>query len=324
MPTNYATRIFYRFVFDGCCMLDTVGPVQVFSEARSQLDEPIYKVELISIDGGPIRTDIGTTLDTRSALNIQMADSDTVLVTGGNGIFAFSNRGDVQDWLKTVAQSGARLGATCTGAFLLAKSGLLDGRRAVTHWKRCEELAALSPSINVDAAPIYIQDDDIWTSAGVTAGIDMALAMVEQDVGSDVAMAIARHMLIYMRRPGNQAQFSTVLQAQIADTSGVFDDLHIWVRQNLDGDLSVNALAEHCHMSPRTFSRKYNSETGESPAQMIKRFRLEAARNSLETHKQPLQAVASECGFGSVETMRRVFVNEIGVPPTEYQGRFSV
>jgi transcriptional regulator GlxA family with amidase domain len=224
-------------------------------------------------------------------------------------------------WVATRAISARRVASVCTGAFLLGAAGLLDGRRVATHWGECGRLAQLFPKAQVEPDPIFIQDGSLWSSAGVTAGIDLALAMVEADLGHSIAMAVARDLVVFLKRPGGQAQYSAAMTLQERDHP--FDALHGWMLGHLAEDLSVAALAERAHMSERTFIRHYRAAVGVTPARSVETLRVEAARRLLESGKVPVKRVASRCGFGSEETMRRSFAKEVGVTPRDYRERFS-
>ena len=212
-----------------------------------------------------------------------------------------------------------RPASVCTGAFLLAAAGLLDGRRAATHWAECERLARRHPRVRVESDPIFVEDEGVWTSAGVTAGIDLALALMERDVGRATALAVARRLVVFLKRPGGQAQFSAALALQ---ASGSFEELHAWMREHPSADLRVPALAARAGLSERTFARRYAAETGLTPARAVERVRVEAARAALGGPAS-LKVVARGCGFGSEETMRRGFLRVIGVGPSEYRRRFA-
>ncbi|MGV9708384.1 GlxA family transcriptional regulator [Streptomyces sp. NPDC003483] len=213
---------------------------------------------------------------------------------------------------------------TIAGAFILADLGVLDGRRATTHWAFCHQLEHEHPAVSVDPDAIFVTSGRIWTSAGVSAGIDMVLAMIESDLGREMALNVARAMVLFLKRPGGQPQFSIELRQQIQDVRGLFDDLHDWIRGNLDGDLSVPALADAAHMSPRNFARVYLRETGDSPARAVEKLRLEAARRLLEATREPVRVVARRTGFGDNERMRRAFVKALGVSPQDYRSRFGL
>lgn len=211
----------------------------------------------------------------------------------------------------------------CTGAFLLGATGLLDSRRVVTHWTRCADLARRFPAARVEADPIFIQNGQVWTSAGITAGIDLALALVEQDLGGPAALAVARHLVVFLKRPGGQAQFSAALSLQHADGSGRFAPLHAWVAGHLTGDLSLSVLAAQTGMSERGFSRHYRAETGLTPARTVERLRVEAARGLLADTRLPVKRVAACCGFGSEESLRRSFLRLLATTPQAYRERFA-
>src|SRR5207302_7367694 len=218
-------------------------------------------------------------------------------------------------------RTARRTAAVCTGAFLLARAGLLEGRRATTHWSAAAELARRYPEVRVDAEPIFLRDGDVWTSAGVTAGMDLALALVEEDLDRDAALAIARHLVLFLRRPGNQSQFSATLAAQQPDREPL-REVQRMVVENISQAHTVEAMAARANMSPRHFARAFRAETGVTPARYVERVRLEAARRSLEDTAEPVSAVAAACGFGTAETMRRSFLRALGVGPAEYRRRF--
>jgi transcriptional regulator GlxA family with amidase domain len=226
------------------------------------------------------------------------------------------------DWITRRASVARRVASVCSGAFLLASTGLLDGRRATTHWSRCADLAEAFPAVRVEQDPIFINDGMFWTSAGITAGIDMALALVEADLGRFAATAVARHLVVFAKRPGGQAQFSAGLA--LAGTDATFDNLHDWMKRNLRTTLAVPLLAEQAGMSERSFLRHYRQVTGTTPARAVERLRVEAARQALGETALPLKRVARDCGFGSEETMRRSFLRVLAVPPHAYRERFPV
>jgi transcriptional regulator GlxA family with amidase domain len=212
--------------------------------------------------------------------------------------------------------------SVCTGAFLLAAAGLLDGRRAATHWAACRELQKRYPAVRVEPDPIFVQDGAIWTSAGVTAGIDLTLALIEADLGHAVAMRVARRLVVFLKRPGGQSQFSAPLSAQVA-ADDALGALHGWMAENLDTDLRVERLAARAGMSPRTFARIYTATLGTTPAKTVERLRVEAARRALENDGAPVKLIAHRCGFGDEERMRRAFVRRLGISPSDYRARFA-
>jgi transcriptional regulator GlxA family with amidase domain len=244
-----------------------------------------------------------------------------LLVAGGQGVEAAAANPVLVDWVRQRATQARRVASVCTGAFLLAAAGVLDGRRAVTHWKDCARLAQRFPAVRVEADPIFVCDGRVWTSAGVTAGIDLALALVEEDLGRSVALAVARYLVVFLKRPGGQAQFSAALALQAADDR--FGALHDWINNHLDDALSLSVLAGQAGMSERSFSRRYAQTTGQTPARAIERLRVEAARRLLSESRTPVKRIAQRCGFGSEETMRRSFLRLLAVTPQDYRSRFT-
>ena len=245
---------------------------------------------------------------------------DTLVVAGGAGVHRASSDQALVAWVQRRAEAARRIASVCSGAFMLAEAGLLDGRRATTHWSRCAELAAAFPAIRVEQDPIYVTDGKVWTSAGVTAGIDMALALLEADLGRPMATAVARQLVVFAKRPGGQAQFSSGLA--LAGSDETFDRLHDWMKRNLSGNLGVPAMAEQAGMSERSFIRHYRRVTGLTPARAVERLRVEAARQALSENSLPVKRIARDCGFGSEETMRRSFMRMLAVPPHAYRERF--
>ena len=242
------------------------------------------------------------------------------MVAGGQGVEAAAADPVIIDWVQARAKRARRIASVCTGAFLLAATGLLDGRRAATHWSYCAELARRFPKVRVESDPIFVRDGSVWSSAGVTAGIDLALALVEEDLGPTVALAVARYLVVFMKRPGGQAQFSTALSLQAADDK--FGALHEWINKHLGDDLPLPVLADQAGMSERSFSRHYAEATGLTPARAIERLRVEAARRLLSESGLPVKRISQRCGFGSEETMRRSFLRLLAVTPQEYRTRF--
>jgi transcriptional regulator GlxA family with amidase domain len=248
-------------------------------------------------------------------------DIDTLVVAGGQGVIRAAEDAELLDWVRRRALRARRVASVCTGAFLLAATGLLDGRRAVTHWDYCDRLARAYPKVHVDPDPIFVRDGMIWTSAGVTAGIDLALALVEDDVGRGVALRVARHLVVFLKRPGGQAQYSAALTLQSTDDR--FAGLHDWIRTHLSDDLPLRRLAAEAGMSERSFIRRYRDATGLTPARAVERLRVEAARQLLLETRLPAKRIAARCGFGSEETMRRSFARTQGVSPQDYRQRFG-
>jgi transcriptional regulator GlxA family with amidase domain len=307
-------------VFEGVQPLDAVGPAEVFRTA-ARIEPPGYCVELVSASAGPVRsTTVGLAVD--RTLARCRGPIDTLVVAGGTGVRAAEQDERLVSWLRAAAQRSRRVCSVCTGAFLLARAGLLDGRRVTTHWASCALLAQEHPATEVQPDQIYVRDGDVYTSAGVTAGMDLALALVEEDLGRRTALEVARWLVMFVKRPGGQAQFSAQLSAQAADREPL-RELQDWIAGNLDADLSVPALAARAHMSERNFARAFRRELGLTPGAYVEVARVEAARIALESGATPVEVVARRTGFGTVETMRRAFHRRLGVGPADYRARFS-
>lgn len=317
-------------------LLDACGPLEAFWRAELTLArgtpeaaraEPVaYRTTIASIAGGVLKTFPGLPVVTTRLDALDNEVIDTLIVPGVPVDDTTPLQPELVAWLARRAPQVRRVCSVCTGAFYLAAAGLLDGRRATTHWRDAAQLARRFPNIHVDADPIFIRDVRdgrvVWTSAGVTAGIDLALALIEEDVGHAVAMQAARRLVVFMKRPGGQSQFSAALAAQ-ASSGGPFEALHSWMAENLRDDLSVERLAERTQMSPRTFARRYVDEVGRTPAKTVAALRLEAASRSLAESRRPLKRIALECGFGSEQNLRRAFVRRFGVLPQDYRERFA-
>lgn len=313
-------------IYPDAQMLDITGPLEVFARTSRWLEEqnycarPAYDIALVAERAGPVRCSSGLAIGATAAYR-DVNEADTLLVTGGIGYAAAAADAALLGWLARIAAGTPRVASICTGALLLASAGLLDRRRATTHWAYCDELREAGREIRVDPDAIYVRDGNIMTSAGVTSGIDMALAMVESDWGQPVAVAIARQLVMYLKRPGGQSQFSEQLRAQAGDCDRL-QQLQLWILDHLDTDLSVPALARRVAMSERSFSRRFHAATGNSPAKYVERCRVSAARNKLEQTSQSLERIATACGFRSSEILRRAFVRELGVSPAAYRERF--
>ncbi|HEY1410557.1 MAG TPA: GlxA family transcriptional regulator [Rhodopila sp.] len=306
-------------------LLDVTGPFQVLASANRIVEdagEPVpYAPKVVAAAPGQILSSAGLGVYAE-VLSSPDAPLDTLILAGGSGVHAACRDPALVAWVRRRAEAARRAASVCTGAFLMGTAGLLDGRRATTHWSRCGELAAAFPAVRVEQDPIYINDGKFWTSAGVTAGIDMALALVEADLGRTVATAVARQLVVFAKRSGGQAQFSAGLALAGQDDS--FDQLHDWMKRNLRGNLAVPVLAEQAGMSERSFLRHYRQVTGLTPARAVERVRVEAARQALGETSLPLKRIARDCGFGSEETMRRSFLRILAVPPHAYRERFPV
>ncbi|MCA2201819.1 GlxA family transcriptional regulator [Streptomyces sp. SMS_SU21] len=304
-------------LYDAVQSLDVTGPVEVFAGAERHTPGT-YRITTASLDGAPVRTTSGLTLVPDGTLDGASAPH-TLVVPGGHG----SRRPDprLTDWLRRHGPRADRLVSVCTGAALLAAAGLLDGRRATTHWAYSDRLARDHPAVEVDPDPIYVRDGHVATSAGVTAGIDLALALVEEDLGREAALTVARHLVVFLRRPGNQAQFSAQLAAQTARREPLREIQH-YVTEHPSADLSVEALAARAALSPRHFARAFHAETGTTPGRYVDRVRLEHARRLLEDTGGSVEEISRAGGYGTPEAMRRAFVRTLGVSPAEYRRRF--
>jgi len=308
-------------------LLDLAGPAEVFSQASRLAAAPLYEIEVAVVPGansrGPTTTS-GVRLAAGPSLAALLADRrplDTLIVAGGEGARTRSQEPALSDAVRRLARRARRVASVCTGAFVLAAIGLLDGKRAATHWRWCGKLAQIYPRVAVDPEPIFTHEGNLWTSAGVTAGIDLALAMLEEDHGHRLALAVARELVMFLRRPGGQQQFSAALAAQTAPSTDL-RDLVTWIADNLHKPLTVETLADRARMSPRQFARVFARELGVTPGKLVDRLRVEAARRRLEESPRGLAAVAASCGFGSEETMRRAFLRHLGTPPGAYRERF--
>ncbi|MFD0229026.1 GlxA family transcriptional regulator [Streptomyces hirsutus] len=304
-------------VFDDVQSLDVTGPMEVFTGAGRHSGDP-YEIRTASLDGAPVRTSSGLTLVPDRALP-EAGTPHTLLVPGGDGTRRPAP--GLIDWLRERAPYAERIVSVCSGALLLAEAGLLDGRRATTHWSLCDHLATTYPDVDVDPDPIFVRDENIATSAGVTAGIDLALALVEEDHGRDTALTVARHLVVFLRRPGGQAQFSAQLAVQTAGRKPL-REIQQWITEHPDADLSVERLAERASLSPRHFARAFRSETGTTPGRYVERVRLEHARRLLEDTADGVGQISHACGYGTPEAMRRAFVKVLGAAPAEYRRRF--
>jgi transcriptional regulator GlxA family with amidase domain len=305
--------------FPGVQTLDVTGPAEVL-RAASKLHPPGYEVTVAAPEEGPLRTST-VTLAPDLPLSACRFPIDTLIVAGGTGTRRAEEDEALIGWLREAAKRSRRVTSVCTGAFLLARAGLLDGRRATTHWASCADLVERYPAVAVELDPIFVRDGNVATSAGVTAGMDLALALVEEDLGRDVALEAARWLVLFLKRPGGQAQFSAQLAAQTADRAPL-RELQAWIPDHLDEDLSVPALASRAAMSERNFARAFRRETGMTPAAYVEAARVESARIALETGDLPVENVARQSGFGTVETMRRAFRRRVGVSPADYRARF--
>lgn len=307
MPMSRFVQI---VIFPGFQLLDAAGPVTTFEEANRETASAVYHLQIVSRIGGPVASSSGVQI---VAAPFGDTPVDTLIVAGGWGTAASSHCAELLAFIRAAAGRARRVASVCSGAFILAAAGLLDGRRVTTHWGRAAELARKYPEVRVEPDRIFIRDGKIWSSAGITAGIDLALAMVSDDLSESVAKRAAQQMVVYYRRPAGQSQFSALLD--IDRPSSRFSPLLSWARERLDEHLSVEKLAERAGMSVRNFARVFAAETGMTPAKMVEQLRLEAAREQVESGAGPIEKVAIDTGFGGPERMRRAFIRAFGQPP---------
>lgn len=321
------TRRVAMVVYPDIQSLDAMGPLEVFARASLLVQErdprapAPYELHLVARCAGPVATSCGFSLLAPTSITELRGPFDTLVVAGGNGVFAAGRDRALLRWLARQAPRARRVASVCTGAFLLAELGLLDGLRVTTHWSACALLQNRYPKLRVDPDPIYVREGRIWTSAGVTAGMDLALALVEEDLGREVALDVARRLVLFLKRPGGQSQFSVQLAGQLADRAPL-RDVQAWIAEHPGADLSVEALACRAGMSPRNFARVFTREIGATPARFVEQARVEAARRRLEESDDALDAIATQCGFGCAETMRRAFLRTLRVNPASYRTRF--
>jgi len=312
-------------LYDGVQSLDVTGPLEVFSGADTALRArgagPGYRVRTIASAAAPVRCESGLRLIPDGPLPRALEAIDTLIVPGGHGRAQAAQDPALRRLLAHAHGRCRRVASVCTGSFLLAAAGLLDGRRATTHWAYAAELARSYPQVAVEPDPIFVTDGSIWTSAGVTAGMDLALALVEEDHDRELALLIARHLVLFLRRPGNQSQFSAVMRAQQPRREPL-REVQREVLEDVAGRHTVEAMAERAHMSARNFAREFRAQTGVTPARYVESVRLEAARRRLEETAEPVQGIAHSCGFPSAEAMRRSFQRTLHVGPSEYRRRF--
>lgn len=324
-----ARRVVALVAFDGIQPLDLVGPHEVFAGANSVLDaegrtDPRYDLRVVGHAAGPVTSESGLRFDVLASLrSLDRVEIDTLLLPGGDGARTVAATDEpLVRWIARTSTRSRRTVCVCTGTFLAAAAGLTDGRRVTTHWARADALARRHPGTDVDADPIWVRDGDLWTSAGVTAGIDLSLALVEDDCGAEVAQVVARWLVVFLRRPGGQTQFATPVWATPTEREPVRAALDL-VHAEPGADLSVPALARHAGVSTRHFTRLFQTEVGTGPARYVEKVRVDAARHLLETERVGVAAVAERCGFGTAETMRRAFLRQLGVPPDHYRRVFA-
>lgn len=323
--TSRKSRRVVLLAHDGMNLLDLSGPLQALTTASryfSAEGEPLYNTMVASVHGGLVTTGSGLSVLTASLAELDGLAIDTLIAPGGCQGDEYHAPPELVSWVAARAGTVRRLCSVCTGAFLLAAAGQLDGRRAATHWDWAARLGARHPTIQIDADRIFVRDGNVWTSAGVSAGIDLTLALIEDDFGHRVAIETARQLVVFMKRSGGQSQFSVPLAAQSHD-GGRFAELHAWVAAHLSDDLSVERLAEQAAMTPRSFARLYKATHLQTPAKMVEIMRLEAARRALEETDLPLKSIAAAAGYGDEQKLRRAFHRQLGVSPPQYRSRFS-
>jgi transcriptional regulator GlxA family with amidase domain len=310
----------------GATLLDIAGPLDVFVKASDRIinegkeDNGIYIVHVVTtVPSKTIITSRTLPIVCEGSVNAINYEVDTLLVTGNAGEKMISK--PAMEWLQEHWQGIRRVGSVCAGAFVLAEAGILDGRRATTHWSRCEKMARMYPKVKVESDPIFVKDGHVYTSAGISTGMDLALAMVEEDYGRDLALMVARMLVLYLKRPGNQSQFSFALTHQKVDHQPI-RELQEWMIDHLDDNLTVELLAERASMSPRNFARVFLRETGITPAKYIEKLRLDTARRRLEETQLTIDEISSECGLGGADTMRRLFLRHLKTTPTDYRRSF--
>ena len=316
-------------LFERFLLLDLAAPLQVFNTCNAELARnglaKKYDIHIYSCRGGIIESACGLPFSSQALPVLLAAPVHTSIVVGGPGTFDDEEKSGTKAlsaWLSNRGSSISRIGAVCTGTFVLANAGLLAQRRATTHWLFCEALKKLAPGIVLQEEDVYVVDGKVWTCAGVSAGIDMALAMVEADIGREMAMAVAKRLVVFYRRPGAQPQLSSLLAEQITADARI-SELHDWVRANIEKNISIEMMSERLAMSPRNFARYYLKETGMTPAKAIIRIRLELAGNLMQSTSLRFSAIAGKCGFASQEALRQAFVKQFSISPTEYRRQFT-
>jgi transcriptional regulator GlxA family with amidase domain len=307
-------------IYPGVAPLDVAGPLQVFGFTNFLMKRQVYDIVTVAPTSGPVKTGLGFAFLPACAMADLPQPIDTLLVAGGRGQEHVKDAA-ISTWLAQTAPTARRFGSICTGAFMLDDAGLVDGKRVATHWALGAELARRNPSIKVDLDSIYVRDGNVYSSAGISAGIDLGLALLEEDHGRDLALKVARYLVLFLKRSGGQSQFSLTLQAQFSSIPAI-QQVQIWCQENLGRDLRVATLAKRAAMSERSFVRAFREDTGRTPAEFVLSLRVQGARRLLEETGLALKTVAQRCGLGSPAAMRRVFMRELGVPPAEYREKF--
>ena len=314
-------------VYPGVSLLDLGGPLEAFrvaSEFAGTRSRRLnYKCSVVSSRGGQVPTADGVPLITESIRSLDRIEIDTLIVPGAFLVEDVTRDVELIKWVAKRAPKCRRVCSVCVGSFMLAAAGLLNGRRAATHWMHTQLLARQYPDVKVEPDAIFVRDGRVWSSAGVTTGIDLALALIEEDSGRETAIAVARVLVVYLKRAGGQSQYSALLAAQAESESNNFAELERWIAENLRADLSIESLADRAHMSPRNFARMYAKKRGRTPAKAVEAIRIDAARRRLEETDARIETIADECGYSGEEQMRSAFVRVLRIPPREYRKRFA-
>lgn len=314
--------------YPGVEILDLIGPLEVFSFANVGLlragviDEPTYAIEILAEQAGPVKTLFGVQVVANKAFRDIDTEIDTLMIPGCADISGALTNHELLQWIKQMTPQVRRLASVCTGSFLLADIGLLNDRFATSHWDYCAQLSRRYPAVKVQPDQIFVRDGAVYTSGGITSGIDLALALVEEDWGQELALYVARYLVVFLKRPGGQSQFSAYLTSESGKHQGLIA-LKAWIMTHLNEDLRVEVLAERVAMSPRNFARLFLAETGMTPAKFVELARLDAARHYLESSELPIETIADKSGFNDPERLRRAFVRHLGVNPQSYRNRFS-
>lgn len=326
VPEPAARRIAIT-AYQGVSLLDLAGPLEAFRVASSFAGEGgrrvAYECSVVSMRGGPVKTADGVAIVTQTVRSLAAAAIDTLIVPGAFAVDDVTRDRELVRWVGRKAATCRRVCSVCVGSFLLAAAGVLDGRRAATHWLHAPLLATRHPRVTVEPDAIFVRDGRIWSSAGVTTGIDLALALIEEDAGREIAMNVARILVVYLRRAGGQSQYSALLAAQTESESETFSALERWIAEHLKKDLAVETLAQRVNMSPRNFARVYAEKRGRTPAKAVEAIRVDAARRRLEETGDRIAAIAEDCGFSNEEQMRCAFIRVLKIPPREYRRRFA-
>jgi transcriptional regulator GlxA family with amidase domain len=327
MPSTSKPRRIVFAVYNGVSLLDLAGPLEAFRVASAfgggNSSRVSYECVVASTRAGAVKTADGVALVVKSMRSVRRKPIDTLIVPGAFTVDEVMRDRALIQWVRRHAASCRRVCSVCIGSFLLAAAGVLDGRRAATHWMHAPLLAKRYPRVTVVPDAIFVRDSSVWSSAGVTTGIDLALALIEQDAGRELAMSVARILVVYLRRSGGQSQYSALLASQAESESEMFNELDRWIAEHLMSDLKVEALAERVHMSPRNFARAYAAKRGRTPGKAVEAIRVDAARRRLEETGDRIESIAKACGFSGEEQMRCAFLRNIKVPPREYRRRFA-